>query len=125
MQGEPERIVEPTDMEYVYSTDSDWCSRCRQLPCRCPSSSRARASGAAATGWVKIRREVRRGKPTTVVWDLPVGEDEARKVLKELQRSCGAGGSWKDGQLELQGDHREKVEQLCQLRGWKSKRAGG
>jgi translation initiation factor 1 len=74
---------------------------------------------------VKIRREVRRGKPTTVVWDLPVGEAEARKVLKELQRSCGAGGSWKDGQLELQGDHREKVEQLCQQRGWKSKRAGG
>jgi translation initiation factor 1 len=59
----------------------------------------------------------------TVVTGLPKGQ--AATLAPVLKAACGAGGTFKDGVLELQGDHRSRVEQELRDRGLRSKRAGG
>jgi translation initiation factor 1 len=59
----------------------------------------------------------------TVVTGLPAGQAET--LARELKAACGAGGTLKDGVLELQGDHRDRVEEALGRRGLRSKRAGG
>jgi translation initiation factor 1 len=42
-----------------------------------------------------------------------------------MRSACGTGGTFKDGAVELQGDHRQRVEAFLATRGLRSKRAGG
>ena len=61
----------------------------------------------------------------TVVSGLPGSQDEVAELARRLKAVCGAGGTVKDGVLELQGDHRERVQAALAERGLRSKRAGG
>lgn len=61
----------------------------------------------------------------TVVSGLPGGKAEIARLARQLKAACGAGGTVKDDLLELQGDHRERVEAALAERGLRSKRAGG
>jgi translation initiation factor 1 len=61
----------------------------------------------------------------TLVSGLPGGPGEMAAFARALKAACGAGGTLKDGVLELQGDHRDKVEATLRARGLRSKRAGG
>lgn len=83
-------------------------------------------AAAPAKGGARLRLERRAsGRVVTVVTQLP-GDDEAVALLaRELRAACGAGGTFKDGVVELQGDQRERVEAHLRARGVKSKRAGG
>jgi translation initiation factor 1 len=64
----------------------------------------------------------RRGKTVTLVTGLPPGELDS--TAKELKRLCGSGGAVKDGVVEVQGDHRDRiVERLSQR--YRVKRTGG
>lgn len=83
---------------------------------------------ASASGPLKLRLETkgRGGKAVTVLFNLPfTSEDEAKQALKELQSSLGCGGTWKDGQMELRGDVRTRVEAWAEKKGIKTLRAGG
>lgn len=63
-----------------------------------------------------------KGKVVTVVSGLdPEGNDLA-DLATRLKTSCGAGGTLKDGRIELQGDHREAAERALQKIGYKTKR---
>ena len=59
----------------------------------------------------------------TVVTGLPTAG--AEELARALRRACHAGGSFRDGVLELQGDQREGIEAELAARGLASKRAGG
>jgi translation initiation factor 1 len=61
----------------------------------------------------------------TVVSGLPGPDAERLALARVLKTACGAGGTFKDGVLELQGDHRDRVEAALRARGLRSKRAGG
>ncbi|HJS59770.1 MAG TPA: translation initiation factor [Vicinamibacteria bacterium] len=61
----------------------------------------------------------------TVVTGLPGDEVEIEALAKQLKAVCGTGGSVKNGRLELQGDHRDRVEAALRARGLQSKRSGG
>ena len=76
-------------------------------------------------GVVRVFRDKtgRRGKTVTVVRGLPYGERET--IAAELKKLCGAGGAVKDGAVEIQGDHREKVVERLRAAGYKAKPAGG
>jgi translation initiation factor 1 len=76
-------------------------------------------------GVVRIFREKggRGGKVVTVVRGLPAGD--AAGVASDLKRQCGSGGSAKDGVVEIQGDHREKVAARLERQGYRVKLAGG
>jgi translation initiation factor 1 len=76
-------------------------------------------------GIVRVFREKgkRGGKAVTVVRGLPAADLE--KVAADLKRFCGAGGSAKNGAVEIQGDHREKVAVRLRAQGYEVKLAGG
>ena len=109
-------------MELTYSTDPAWCATCKHLPCICKKSQKPPAT---ASKVVKMRREVRRGKPVIVLFEMGLSAEALKDLLKTIQRSCGAGGAVKDGTIEIQGDHREKIEQMLSEKGFKVRRAGG
>ena len=54
-----------------------------------------------------------------------IGGDELKILAKRLKASCGTGGSIKDGTIEIQGDHRSKLQQLLEQAGFKTKFSGG
>jgi translation initiation factor 1 len=72
---------------------------------------------------VRVARERRRNSTLTLVHGLAPIELEA--VGKELKRLCGAGGTAKNGVVEIQGDHRDRIITYFQGRGRRVKRAGG
>jgi translation initiation factor 1 len=75
-------------------------------------------------GVVRVFREKggRGGKTVTVVRGLT---GDLTAVASELKRLCGSGGAVKDGTVEIQGDHREKVIARLEAAGHKVKAAGG
>jgi translation initiation factor 1 len=110
----------------VYSTESGrMCPGCRRPVAQC--SCRQAAAVAPSDGIVRVQRETkgRGGKAVTVVRGVPVDAAGLVKLGQELKASCGSGGTVKDGIVEVQGDHVEKVMALLQQRGYKVKRAGG
>jgi translation initiation factor 1 len=55
-----------------------------------------------------------------------IGKDEDLQVLKKkLQNVCGSGGSAKDAEILMQGDHRDKILAFLLKEGYKAKKAGG
>lgn len=68
-------------------------------------------------------RSGRNGKVVTVIRGLPAKDLETRAT--ELKRLCGAGGSVKDGAVEIQGNHRERIADTLRSLGHTVKLAGG
>lgn len=52
-------------------------------------------------------------------------ERELAETAKTLKRLCGSGGTAKNGVVEIQGDHREKIVEHLQAQGRTVKKAGG
>jgi translation initiation factor 1 len=109
----------------VYSTDGGrMCPGCRQplADCRCAAAARPSGDGVA-----RVSRESkgRGGKTVTLVRGLPLADAELAALGKQLRSACGSGGTVKDGLVEIQGDHRQRVLELLQQLGHKAKAAGG
>jgi translation initiation factor 1 len=87
------------------------------------------APKAAGSGPARVRvgREVsgRGGKGVSIISGLPLDAAELEDLATRLKKHCGAGGAVKDGVIEIQGDHRDRlVAELCKL-GYDAKRSGG
>jgi translation initiation factor 1 len=78
-------------------------------------------------GVVRIFRDRggRNGRTVTVIHGLPERGPALEARLSELKRLCGAGGTVKDGVLEIQGDHRERLAARLRALGHTVKLAGG
>ena len=86
-----------------------------------------RQSAPPAAARVRVGREVagRGGKGVSVVTGLPLDVLQLDELATRLKRLCGAGGAVKNGRIEIQGDHRDRlVTELCRL-GFEAKRSGG
>jgi translation initiation factor 1 len=117
-------------MGLVYSTEGGRVRRCPRCGeplqdgrCGCQRAARERAGD----GVLRVRREVagRGGKTVTTVAGAPGSDADLRALAKELKRACGSGGSVKDGVIEIQGDHRDKVVARLRALGHEVKLAGG
>lgn len=76
---------------------------------------------------VRVSREVagRGGKGVSVITGLPLNDAALDSLATQLKKACGAGGAAKDGRIEIQGDHRDRlVAELTKL-GYAAKRSGG
>lgn len=81
---------------------------------------------AAAAGKIRIRLDRRASnRVVTVVTGLPGTPAEVEALARSLKLACGTGGTFKNGALELQGDHRARVEAALAAKGLESKRSGG
>jgi translation initiation factor 1 len=92
-----------------------------------PVSAAGSRPAAPVAARVRVGREVagRGGKAVTVIRGLPFAEPQLTELATRLKKLCGAGGAVKDGAIEIQGDHRDRlVAELCKL-GLEAKRAGG
>lgn len=67
----------------------------------------------------------RGGKVVSVVKNLVLSEDDMKSLAKKLKQECGSGGTVKDGLIEIQGEHRQRMSEILQKLGYKVKIAGG
>ncbi|MCB9202776.1 MAG: translation initiation factor [Flavobacteriales bacterium] len=73
----------------------------------------------------KYEKKGRAGKPVTII-DNFLGDDEQLKELaKHIKSKLGVGGSVKDNQIIIQGNHRDKIMDILKEKGFKTKRIGG
>ena len=109
----------------VYSTDSGrMCPACRLALAACICSQKAAPAG---DGIVRVSRETkgRAGKGVTLVKGLALDAAALAQTAKQLKAACGSGGTVKDGVIEIQGDHVERVIEWLKKDGLTVKRAGG
>jgi translation initiation factor 1 len=113
----------------VYSSDGSHlklCKKCGEDPCECTSSPKniITIDPAKTTLKIKLEKNQRGGKIVTVIHDLPYNPPYFEDLTKKLKNNLGTGGTFKT-QIEIQGDHREKIEVFLGKMGFKTKRSGG
>jgi translation initiation factor 1 len=112
----------------VYSTESGrMCPVCRRPIAQCICAKANAAAPAPSDGIVRVSRETkgRGGKAVTVVRGLAMDSASLAKLAQQLKAACGSGGTVKEGAIEVQGDHCDKVMALLKGQGHIVKRAGG
>ena len=112
----------------VYSTDfGRTCPRCRRALDECRCAQLLAGQRPAGNGPVRVGRETkgRKGKGVTVITGLPLAQDELASLAKRLKQRCGSGGTVRDGVIEIQGDHRDRLVTELNGLGYRAKKAGG
>jgi predicted translation initiation factor SUI1 len=76
---------------------------------------------------VRVGRETqgRAGKGVTVITGLPLAALELEQLAGELKRRCGSGGTVRNGVIEIQGEHRDRIVRELVRLGYDAKRSGG
>lgn len=74
---------------------------------------------------VKLDRKGRRGKTVTLVEGLSLDAQGLDSLAKKLKSACGSGGTVKDGKIEVQGEHRERILEILTGLGYRPKASGG
>lgn len=111
----------------VYSTEGGrMCPDCRQVLAQCICKTAA-SKAPAGDGIVRVSRETkgRGGKSVTVVKGLALDPVALALLGKQLRAACGSGGTVRDGVIEVQGDHCERVIEALKHAGYSARRAGG
>jgi translation initiation factor 1 len=114
------------DSRLVYSTEpGKMCPECGKPAGGCVCGPATRKP--AGDGIVRVARETkgRQGKGVTVVTGLPLPPAELKALGRHLKQACGSGGTVKNGVIEIQGDHRDRIVAELRHRGFTVKRAGG
>jgi len=110
----------------VYSTDpafSKRCHKCGRYPCRCPKP--VSLPPEQQTARIQRERKGRGGKTVTVVGNLQLKPEDLKALGKRLRVLCGTGGTVKEGSIEIQGDHRDRIGEALRELGYKVKFVGG
>ena len=100
------------------------CERCGELEeaCQCPPPPVARKHTPPEKQTARIQVEKRpKGKVVTVVRGLDPEGTDLESLTSTLKSTCGTGGTVKEGTIEIQGDHRDRVEAALSKQGFKVK----
>ena len=74
---------------------------------------------------VQASRKGRKGKTVTVISGFQVKPETLTALVKQLKAQCGTGGTVKDNEIEIQGDHKQKLVEILTKLGYKAKISGG
>ena len=119
-------MPKPGASRLVYSTEQGRvCPECGRPVAACIC--RRQAAPAAGDGILRVSREKagRGGKTVTVVRGAALEPAALQALGKRLKAACGSGGTVKEGVVEIQGDHADRLVALLQQEGFAVKRAGG
>jgi len=110
----------------VFSTEHGrMCPSCGKpsIQCICKQA----APVFTGDGIVRVGRETkgRKGKGVTVITGVNLDDAGLKELANQLKQKCGAGGTVKDGVIEIQGDHRDRLVEELQKKGFTVKRSGG
>jgi translation initiation factor 1 len=129
MTSDDKRVVYSTGPSGPRHGNLSRCRRCGSAPCRCgPQASLPPEKQSVR---VRFERAGRAGKTVTVASPLVLIRADAEELLGHLKRACGSGGTLKEARtpdgkpchdLEVQGDHVEKVVAELVARGFKARR---
>jgi len=74
---------------------------------------------------IQASRKGRKGKTVTIISGFQSNQETLAGLLKQLKNQCGAGGTLKDDEIEIQGEHKEKLMEILTKLGYKAKISGG
>jgi translation initiation factor 1 len=104
-------IVYSTNPNFSYQTEPD--EEAETLP---PAQQQLK---------IMLDKKARAGKQVTLISGFVGKIDDLESLGKALKNLCGSGGSAKDGEILIQGDHRDKILNHLVSKGYKAKKAGG
>ena len=103
-----------------------WSSEDGDLRKKEPTTSHAKSlPPQQQTAYLHRESGGRGGKVVSVVKNLILTEDDLKALAKKLKQECGTGGTVKDGVIEIQGEHRQRMAEVLTKLGYKVKIAGG
>lgn len=103
-------IVYSTDPDFTYDTHGE-----EQEETLRPSEQKLR---------VMLERKGRAGKDVTLIHGFTGSDSDKEELIKKLKTYCGTGGSFKDGEMIIQGDQRDKVLKFLLDKGFKLAKRG-
>lgn len=103
-------MVYSTDPDYEYDTDAE------------PEPETLAPERQELRVW--LDRKHRGGKVATLVRGFVGTSDDLAELARLLKRRCGVGGAAKEGEIIIQGDHRDRVVEILLAAGYRCKRAG-
>ena len=109
----------------VYSTEKNYeekCQKCDEPLSRCVCNNHQVQSIDSQTAFIRREKKGRAGKTVTIISNI---KGELKSLQKEIQKKCATGGSIKNGKIEIQGDHRDKIAEIMKGKGCKVKFTGG
>ena len=71
---------------------------------------------------ISLDKKNRGGKTVTLIKGFVGKEETIEKLGRELKSKCGVGGTVKDGEIIIQGDHRERILTILTAAGYKAKK---
>lgn len=98
------------------------CEQCGELEesCSCPPEPPVRIPPERQTATLAVEKR-KRGKTVTVIRGLSAEGNDLPELLKQLKNICGAGGTIKDDQLEIQGSHLDRMRNALKEMGFRVK----
>lgn len=111
------------NVRLVYSTDPKdqvTCPECKKLKDECHCREQENVKEGSFTVVFRLEKNGRGGKTVTVIEGFPRNEDFLTALTKELKAKCGVGGTFtlngKSGVIEIQGDTRDKIKKILDLK---------
>jgi translation initiation factor 1 len=88
------------------------------------------ATDSESTLWMQedpliCKYEKRKGKATTIIEGYTGADEDFKQLAKEIKQLLSVGGSFKNEQIIIQGDYRDKIMAFLKEKGFKTKRVGG
>ncbi|WP_417040450.1 translation initiation factor [Cylindrospermopsis raciborskii] len=74
---------------------------------------------------IQATRAGRKGKTVTLISGFKNKQENLINLLKQLKAQCGTGGTLKENEIEIQGDHKQKILEILLKLGYKAKISGG